>query len=1198
MPTAGRNVSTNQSFPTPASYSPLSIQGHSINEGVLTCNDGQWSNISEVLRTQTQAKTLNNFQMLTRGIWSNPTGIGWQPQRTGTFNHGAAFMDFGVFEDFLGNQTMLFQVGDQVYSYDLTTSVETAYTAPLTALSTSLVNLPCMRSFVDNTGIAAPITVYCNGDIQPVEITGTAAGDVEFMPFLATGNSTTTPPNGGVFGENYSISTLSPGSMIASYPITASGTPYNCCAGPDGNLWYTDFTNSKIGKITPAGVVTEYATTTAASGPWGICVGPDGRLWFTEYNVSKIGAITTAGVITEYAASAANPTGICARGAMVNYITANDVWNVTTGGSLISYVAIGNGPWYGICLGPDGAIWIIGAGGAFGRVAGTTWTNYAANTRANTTGYSIVAGPDGRVWFADSGTNSIGASTTTGAVTYYNTPTANSAPWGIMLGSDNNLWFTEQTGNQIGRCTIAGVITEFGGLPAGSNLEGICSGPDGNAWFCEEGNTAIGTMVIDDANPRGVAAGPDGNLWFTLYATNSIGMLNYSTGKITTYPLPHVLAGPLDICSDGTNLWFTEYLGNRIGKITPAGVITEYSLGATASYPVGICLGPDTNLWFTESATSKIGKITPAGVITTYATTTGSARPWGICADATYLYVCESAANNIDRITTAGVQHEYAISTPSSDPLWIALGSDGRVWFTENAGNKIGAMTNAGVITEYVIPTSSSLPEQITAASDGNLYFVESAGNQIGQITTAGVIVEWPVDVNTSGPYGIIDGPDQSIWFTMNDASEIGNFMYGGSGTWPGVFQLTKKTYSKPKYCCYFNNRMAYFGFDSTTNAALDVLISNQGNASEFVNSTPIQATDAISFTIPGLGLPTGMAAFRLTNTNNQEVLLLGYQRGIAVVMGNGTSSDATTFKADILTYEYGLMSNRTFNQIQNDMYFLTTNGIRNFSNLTVNANLLNSNLTYQMQDVISSITTIPIATSNILYNSQAFAVHHRNTLEVQFWFPTTVDGVDDANFQNQHAIIMNYNTGNPVPQQLSPVFSTKNNTEVACGIEFNGVMYGGGYTGILQQHYDGNTYNGAPIQGTINLALINNGNVQQNVQLRQGIVVTEGAQQDFNVLTYFYSKQNDGTLIRTPSPEEMQELKAGVQGLTILGDVPYTDWTLGYSSFPANHIKHLYFEATGEGPYVEFVLTTNGTNQALDFAGVAYTLTGGGMRP
>ena len=59
--------------------------------------------------------------------------------------------------------------------------------------------------------------------------------------------------------------------------------------------------------------------------------------------------------------------------------------------------------------------------------------------------------------------------------------------------------------------------------------------------------------------------------------------------------------------------------GDRIGRITPAGVVTEFSAGITAgSGPYGIAAGPDGNLWFTEFDGDRIGRITPAGVVTEF----------------------------------------------------------------------------------------------------------------------------------------------------------------------------------------------------------------------------------------------------------------------------------------------------------------------------------------------------------------------------------------------------------------------------------------------------------------------------------------------------------------------------------------------------------------------------------------------------
>ncbi len=1208
---------SNNGYVPPASQSPLSVEGHSLNVGLLTCNEGQWSYVSEVIRTQYQARIINNFQMLTRGVWSSPTGIGWQPQRAAVFNSGAAFMDFGVFEDFGGNQTMLFQVGGQVYSYNLATQTETAYNAPLTGLSTSLANLPCMRSFIDQTGQVTPMTIYTNGSIQPVEITGTAAANVLPLPFVGTPLVTNTNPNGGQFDTSYPISTFTVGTMIANYPTAPLTSPGKCCLGNDGNVWFNGLvTGSGIGNISPLGVVTTFAA--ADPHPTCICNGPDGRLWCGYLSNAIISATTTAGVTTPYTITVTGALDICSDGTFIYVVFGTtSMKQYTTAGTLNSTMTLTHAA-YSCFAGPDGRIW-TGTNSNFIQAtvpAGAT-TVYTTGLQATASTNQICAGPggSGNMYFLDAGTNAVGViNTVTGTISEVQTPTNNSQPQGICLGSDNNIWFT-YLHSIIARLNVTtNVITEFTGPPSTTTLFGICVGSDSNLWFCEPSGNAIGTMLLGSANLRGIVTGPDNRLWFTEFATQSIAAIT-TTGTITTYPLPTTTAvsGPIGITTDGTNLWFTAETGNYIGMMTTAGVVTEYALTTAASAPVGICYnskatGGDGNIWFTEMTNNKIAKIVPPtggtgtpGTITEYsAGLTANCLPIGICAANGILYFCESAtsANKIGSCTTSGTITEFNVPTAAAVPSYIALGSDGRLWFTEASANKIGAMTVPGVFSEYIVPTASSKPEGITLGGDGNMYFTEAAGNNIGKITPIGAISEFAVPVNNAQPFGITNGPDQSIWFTMNGTSEIGNFLYGGSGNWPGVFQLTKKTYSMPLFCAEFNQRMAYFGFAPGSNAAYDVLISNQGSPSRFVTSVPIQATDAVTFTIPGLGLPTGLTSFRLTNTNNQEVLVLGFQRGIAVVMGNGVTSDATTYQATILTKDYGLMSNRAFNQVQNDLYYMSTNGIRTFSNLTVNANLLNAALTFNMQDVIQSIVTLPITGSNLLYNCQAFSVHHRNTLEMQFWFPTITDAVSST-YENQHAIIMNYNVPTPTPQAITPVFSTKSNTAVACGIEFQGVMYGGGYDGILQQHYTGNTYNGVPIPGTIDLALVSGPNIQGNIELRQGEVITEGQNQLFNVTSFFYTKMQDGTMVRTMSPEGVQTIGSPAQGLTILGgSTQFLDWTLGYSAFPSDHIRHVYFEATGEGPYCEFLLTTNGLGQSLDFAALAYVTTMGGLRP
>jgi streptogramin lyase len=92
--------------------------------------------------------------------------------------------------------------------------------------------------------------------------------------------------------------------------------------------------------------------------------------------------------------------------------------------------------------------------------------------------------------------------------------------------------------------------------------------------------------------------GPDGNLWATEGNINKIAKIT-PAGVVTEFTIPTSSSGPIGIAAgpDG-NLWFTERSGNKIGRITPAGAITEFEIRTTGSAPYGITVGPDGNFWF------------------------------------------------------------------------------------------------------------------------------------------------------------------------------------------------------------------------------------------------------------------------------------------------------------------------------------------------------------------------------------------------------------------------------------------------------------------------------------------------------------------------------------------------------------------------------------------------------------------------
>jgi hypothetical protein len=158
-----------------------------------------------------------------------------------------------------------------------------------------------------------------------------------------------------------------------------------------------------------------------------------------------------------------------------------------------------------------------------------------------------------------------------------------------------------------------------------------------------------------------------------------------------------------------------ESIGNKVGRITTAGVITEFPIPTIGSAPFWIAAGPDGNLWFTEFRGNSIGRITTGGVIT-----------------------------------------EFLVPTMNSSPGLITLGPDGNLWFTEEAGNNIGRITPAGVITEFAVPTGSSRPVGIVAGPDGNLWFAEGRTNKIGKAILANTpsgtsVMVQPTDSSTGG---------------------------------------------------------------------------------------------------------------------------------------------------------------------------------------------------------------------------------------------------------------------------------------------------------------------------------------------------------------------------------------------------------------------------------------------------------------
>ena len=349
---------------------------------------------------------------------------------------------------------------------------------------------------------------------------------------------------------------------------TANAGLYGITAGPDGNLWFTEWKAGKIGMINPTThAISEFTVIAGGSGALrGITAGPDGNLWF-GVTADEIGMINpTTHAISEF--------------------------------TLPSYECCGisGGPW-GLTAGPDGNIWFMESTYAhIGMINLTTHviTEFALpSVFVGETGPSyITSGSNGNLWFTLNGNQYVGEiNPTTHTVSDFATPT-DAIPLGITAGPDGNIWFTVGNG-QIGQINpTTDAITVYP-VPAGL---GITAGPDGNLWFTAGANIGVATLttsqlVVTTQPPSAMTAGSTFGL--TVEAEDSSG-------------------NPI-ISFDGT---VTVSLANNPGGATLGGTLTASASDGVATFS-GLSLNKADSGYTLQVSASGLGGATTSAIAVT-----------------------------------------------------------------------------------------------------------------------------------------------------------------------------------------------------------------------------------------------------------------------------------------------------------------------------------------------------------------------------------------------------------------------------------------------------------------------------------------------------------------------------------------------------------------------------------------------------
>jgi streptogramin lyase len=210
-----------------------------------------------------------------------------------------------------------------------------------------------------------------------------------------------------------------------SYPALPSGQiPSHFALGADGRVWFTegnaadnsgsalhDPTVGRIGRFDPAtGAVVEFGGLTTGANAQAIAPGSDGNVWFLEFGTNSVGRITPAGAVTEFPLP---PGVVLARqrgeelttgpGGDLYFVTAGAIGRMTTAGTYVGSISGGLTDFApdAVAYAGDGNLWVSECrGDTLARISpsGTVTRMPEGTFPKNACPMGIVAAQDGTPW--------------------------------------------------------------------------------------------------------------------------------------------------------------------------------------------------------------------------------------------------------------------------------------------------------------------------------------------------------------------------------------------------------------------------------------------------------------------------------------------------------------------------------------------------------------------------------------------------------------------------------------------------------------------------------------------------------------------------------------------------------------------------------------------------------------------------------
>ena len=624
--------------------------------------------------------------------------------------------------------------------------------------------------------------------------------------------STLLPTNtGGVVpAKNYGLS--------QPFANLSGSYAYGVAIDGSGNTYVSDFYHHQILKITPAGVSSVLAgsgiagsangTGTAASfnNPWGLALDSQGNLYVSDQSNQLIRKITPSGVVTNYAgklgvSGAANgaatsatfsyPAGMAMDAAGNLYVSDSNnnlVRKITPGGTVSTFAgvtgpsAIFSNP-QGMTIDAAGNLYItdfndqvickITPAGVVSTIAGTVGSagnQDGTGTAASFTNpQNITIDAVGNL-YVSSAYAPLRKITPAGVVTTIGSITLD----GIAFDGTGNLESGEDASNSFDIIPIVGYSLK-GTLPAGLTFDATTGAFSGTPTLATTAGvrdtvtaynlggssttivtfTVTGTITappitttppnISYATPQSYPAGTAVPALSPTNAGGGVPATVYS--QATTFGNAHVGAALNGVVLDAAGNAYVTGL-NQVTKITPAGTISNFAgngngsagfsdgQGSVAQFsnPQGIAIDAAGNLYVADYSNNAIRKITPAGLVTTLAGNGSAGKANGPGASATFNLPVGIAVDSYGYVYVADLNNGL-IRKISPTGIVTTLAGNGA---TNGVGSQVSA-DGTGTAASFTAPYG------VTVDAVGNVYVAEQRGTffayaYVRKINPAGVV--------------------------------------------------------------------------------------------------------------------------------------------------------------------------------------------------------------------------------------------------------------------------------------------------------------------------------------------------------------------------------------------------------------------------------------------------------------------------